>query len=122
MTGPVAIARGAWGLAIPDWVLRLATECLATSQSAVAKRLSRSASLISNVLHAKYPGDMATVEDLVRGALMKATLQCPVLGELPTHVCRGWRDKAKHFSGHNALRVTMFRACTRCPRHTGELS
>lgn len=122
MTGPVEIAQGAWGLAIPDWVARLASECEATSQNAVAKRLGRSASLISTVLRAKYPGDMEAVEDIVRGALMSATLSCPVLGDLPTHICRSWRDKAKHFSGHNALRVTMFRACHRCPRNQAEPS
>ena len=122
MTGPVQIAQEAWGPAIPDWVARLAAECEATSQNAVAKRLSRSASLISNVLHAKYPGDMDAVEDIVRGALMKATISCPVLGDLPTHICLSWREKAKHFSGHNALRVSMYRACIHCPRNTGEPS
>lgn len=122
MTGPVEIAQGAWGPAIPDWVARLASECEATSQNAVAKRLGRSASLISTVLRAKYPGDMTAVEDIVRGALMSATIQCPVLGDLPTHICRLWRDRAKDFAGHNALRVTMFRACHRCPRNKAEPS
>lgn len=122
MTGPVQIAREAWGEDIPDWVARLAAECQATSQNAVAKRLNRSASLISNVLRAKYPGDMDGFEDIVRGALMSATIECPVLGDLPTHVCRAWRDRSKDFAGHNALRVSMYRACTRCPRNKGEPS
>ena len=122
VAGPIAIAQEAWGATMPDWVARLAAECEATSQNAVAKRLNRSASLISTVLRAKYPGDMAAVEDLVRGALMSATIVCPVLGDLPTHICRSWRDKAKHFAGHNALRVTMFRACHRCPRNKAEPS
>lgn len=122
MIGPLAIARDAWGPEVPDWIARLAAECEATSQNAVAKRLSRSAALISTVLRAKYKGDMGAVEDIVRGALMSATIQCPVLGDLPTHVCRNWRDRSKSFSGHNALRVTMFRACTRCPRNNGEQS
>lgn len=119
LTGPVTIAREAWGETLPDWVTRLAQECEATSQNAVAKRLGRSASLISTVLRAKYPGDMAAVEDIVRGALMSATVSCPVRGDMPTHVCRTWRDKAKHFAGNNALRVEMHRACNRCPRNTG---
>lgn len=120
MTGPLVIARASWGDTLPDWIARLATECEATSQNAVAKRLGRSASLISTVLRAKYPGDMAAVEDIVRGALMSATIACPVRGDLPTHVCRSWRDKSKRFAGNNAERVTMYRACHRCPRNTGE--
>jgi hypothetical protein len=118
--GPVTVARDAWGDSMPDWVLRLAQECEATSQSKVAGRLDRSSSLVSNVLRAKYPGDMTAVEDLVRGVLMSAKVACPMLGELPTHECRAWRQRTKSFSGHNALRVSMFRACTRCPRNTGE--
>ena len=120
MIGPLAIARASWGTDLPDWIARLASECEATSQSAVAKRLGRSASLISTVLRSKYPGDMAAVEDIVRGALMSATVSCPVRGDMPTHVCRSWREKSKRFAGNNAERVTMYRACNRCPRNTGE--
>lgn len=120
VTRPVEIARLAWGEQLPDWVQRLAVECEATSQNAVAKRLGRSASLISNVLRAKYPGDMGAVEDIVRGALMAAIVACPIRGDMPTHVCRAWRDKSKRFAGNNADRVMMFRACNRCPRNGAE--
>lgn len=117
MTGPVEIARTAWGDDIPDWIMVLARACEAQSQNKVASRLGRSASLVSNVLRAKYPGDMDVVEDLVRGVFMRAVVDCPALGELPTHECYAWRQKSRNFTGHNALRVRMFRACNRCPRN-----
>lgn len=120
MTGPLDTIRTEWGGAAPDWVVRLAQECEATSQARVATRLDRSSSLISNVLHKKYPGDMASVEDLVRGAFMASVVNCPALGEIATDMCQGWRKKTRTFAGHNALRVTMYRACNRCPRNTGE--
>lgn len=122
MSGPVEVARTAWGPDMPDWVARLAVECAATSQSRVAGRLKRSSSLISTVLRAKYPGDLAAVEELVRGALMAAVVDCPALGDLPTHECQEWRRRSRIFTGHNALRVQMFRACARCPRNKGEVA
>lgn len=119
MSAPLEVARDAWGDDLPDWVERLAEECGRTSQNKVAQKLGRSAALVSNVLRRKYGGsnggDMASVEDLVRGRFMAHVTNCPALGEIGTHICRGWRSKASTFSGHNAQSVTMFRACKRCP-------
>ena len=50
MSGPLDIARDAWGDALPDWVETLAIECGKSSQNKVAKRIDRSATLISRVL------------------------------------------------------------------------
>ncbi|WPY94702.1 hypothetical protein T8T21_00825 [Limimaricola variabilis] len=115
----VQTARSAWGADLPDWVLELAQECARTSQSRTAARLGRSGSLVSAVLRRKYEGNMAAVEELVRGALMRAVVDCPALGELPTNECQLWRKRSRAFSGHNALRVRMYRACTRCPLNKG---
>lgn len=120
MNGPVQTARDAWGAALPDWVARLAEECELTSQSRVARRLGRSASVVSGVIRAKYPGDTAAIEELVRGVFMKAVVDCHALGKLPTSDCQHWRRKARSFEGHNTQRVTMYRACTRCPRFQAE--
>lgn len=109
------IAREAWGDALPDWVQALAEACDLTSQNAVAKRLKRSAPLVSNVISHKYAADMTAIEERVRGVLMKAVVDCPALGELPTDVCQTWRQGSRRFAGHNALRVRMYRACNRCP-------
>lgn len=112
--------RRAWDGHPPDWVEALARVCAAASQARVAKEIGRSASLVSLVLARKYPGDLSAVEDLVRGRYMNGTVACPAQGNLPTHLCRLWRDRSKSFSGHNAEWVRMHRACSRCPRNRKE--
>lgn len=120
MSGPVEIAREAWGASMPDWVARLAAECAASSQTRVAARMERSATMVSQVLRAKYPGDLAAVEDVVRGVFMGATVTCPQLGTIPANACQDWRRKSQKFSSVNSLRVDMYRACARCPRNRRE--
>lgn len=114
---PLETARAAWGPVLPDWIERLATECGRTSQNKVAAVLERSATMISQVLARKYPGDLAAIEDRVRGVFMNQTVICPALGDLPTQHCQDWRDKAKVFALGNPMRVRMYRACNKCPRN-----
>lgn len=116
MSGPAETARQSWGAALPDWVEALAEACRQSSQARVAARIHRSPAVVSQVLRRKYPGDMAALEDLVRGALMAGTVDCPALGTLPLHECRGWMAKARSFGNTNALRVQMYRACRGCAR------
>jgi len=120
MNDPLATVREAWGPAPPDWIVSLATACAESSQGKVAERLGRSAAVVSQVLRAKYPGDMRAVEELARGLFLSATVDCPALGNLPTNECAGWRKKARNFAGANALRVQMYRACHRCPLYRKE--
>ena len=108
-------ARAAWGNDLPEWVAVLARACDDTSQNRVAKRLNRSASLVSQVLSRKYPGDLRTVEDIVRGALMAETLDCPALGEIGLDRCLGWRERARSTAPKNPLTLRMFRTCRTCP-------
>lgn len=110
-------ARAAWGDKMPDWILALARECVATSQAKVAARMGRSATMISQVLNSKYPGDLEAVEEVFRGVFQGATIACPALGNLPTHECREWRAKARQFVNVNSLRVRMYRACAACPNN-----
>jgi hypothetical protein len=117
MTDFTDIAVSAWGDTPPDWIIALADACNASSQNQVAKKIGRSAALISTVLRCKYEGDMAAVEDRIRGALMRQTTDCPALGEIELHVCHDWRVRSRRFAGNNALNVTMYRACARCPRN-----
>jgi hypothetical protein len=113
----VEAVRSAWGGELPDWVARLAEECARTSQGKTAGRLGYSPSVVSSVLKASYKGSLDAVEEKVRGVLMGATVMCPALGSLSTMSCREWRDRAAAFSGHNTLRVRMYRACSACPRN-----
>ncbi|WP_313350507.1 hypothetical protein [Paracoccus sp. (in: a-proteobacteria)] len=121
MTGPVETARAAWGDALPDWVAALARECAASSQNKVAKRMSRSASLVSYVLANKYTGNLALVEEAYRAAFENLTVECPALGTIPANTCRNWQRKARDFVNVNSQRVRMFRACNACPRYRGAL-
>lgn len=118
--GPIEVAAAAWGENIPDWVAELARQCAATSQNKVAKRLNRSASMVSALLHNKYPGDMVAVEEVVRGVFMDATVECPALGTLSSADCRDWMIKARRFSNENSERVRLFKACRGCPRYRSE--
>jgi len=118
MSAPVEKARAAWGTDMPDWVQCLADECAASSQNKVAARLHRSASLVSAVLGRTYQGSYDAVEELVRGAYMRAVIQCPALGEIGTNDCQDWMRRAVTFSNINSERVRMYRACRACPRFT----
>jgi len=120
MSTPSKIAREHWGDDLPGWIADLARECEASSQNKVAARLGRSASLISQVLRAKYPGDLEAVEELFNGAFNAATVECPALGKIPANECRHWREKSRHFVNVNSLRVRMYRACSNCPRNRKE--
>jgi hypothetical protein len=112
---PIARAKQAWGETMPEWVARLAQECEATSQARVAAQLNRSASLVSNVLTNRYPGNLDAVEEVVRGVFMAAHINCPALGQIPSSTCQDWRRQSHKMNTHNAQRVSMFRACNRCP-------
>jgi len=121
MSNPVEIAKASWGAGLPDWIAALAEECLLSSQNKVAARLGRSAALVSLVLRAKYTGDYEAVEEVFKGVFQAATVDCPALGNLPSHECIEWRKKARRFGNANMLRVQMFRACNKCPRFTGDV-
>lgn len=118
--GPVAVAKDAWGDTIPAWVMRLAEACEQTSQNKVAKRLERSAALVSQVLNNKYAAELDLVEELVTGKLLAATRVCPELGDLALDQCQNWRRKARVFNGANSQGVKMYRACHRCPIYLRE--
>ena len=115
MTDLVTAAEEAWGAPLPDWVRSLAMACQRTSQSKVASELDRSPAVISTVLRKKYAGSYERIEERVRGLLMNGRVDCPALGQLPTHECQDWREKAKTFAAGNPTRTRMFRACRKCP-------
>ena len=110
----------AWGDDAPDWIAILASECDRTNQRTVAEAIGYSPAAISNVLNKRYgidghSGDLAAVEQAMRGAFMNAVLTCPDLGPIPTHTCLSWQKKARAFANINLLRVRMYRACRMCP-------
>lgn len=116
MSRNLAMARRAWGAAMPDWIAALARECDATSQARAGRHLGISGSTVNTVLQNKYPASTERIAQMVRGKLMAATVECPVLGELPTDLCVEWQEKAGKFFDTGQLRRRMYAACRACPR------
>lgn len=110
-------AAAAWGDPPPDWVAALAAECDATSQNKAAARIGVSSAVVSQVLAAKYPGNLAGVEARVRAILLSETVNCPAMGVMDLSVCHEWRAKAKDYRPTSSLRGKMFDACAGCPKN-----
>jgi uncharacterized protein involved in cysteine biosynthesis len=102
-------ATGGWSGGVPDWVQTLAEQCDATSQNKVAKVLGYSAATVSLVLAGSYSGDLRRVELAVRGAFLAATVNCPVLGDIPANDCL--THQRQDFRATNHVRVQLYRAC-----------
>lgn len=113
----VEIARAAWGEELPDWVLMLAEEADRTSQSGAARRIGRSAALVSHVLRGNYAGRLDLIEEVVRARIAPTAIDCPVLGGTDSGVCLDWRTRSRAFQPNNRLAVMMYRACRGCPRN-----
>jgi hypothetical protein len=103
----------AWGT-VPDWVAELAALADREGLRGAEKRVGYSASAISTVINARYRGDMARVEETVRGALMGQVVACPILGEIGRDQCLAWQKKP--FAATSSMRAAVYRACrTGCP-------
>ncbi|TDT88071.1 hypothetical protein DFO45_4860 [Azorhizobium sp. AG788] len=108
-----ARALAGWGTP-PDWILALAEACARTTQTATAKQLGVSGSMLCQALANRYPGDMASLEQRVRGAFMGSTADCPVLGEIGMDRCLA--EQKTPFSAASSVRGRLFRACRAgCP-------
>jgi len=107
----------------PDWLVALAEACDEATQAAAARRIGYSGATVSFVLNGRYTGDLKAVEAAVRDALMRGTVDCPVLGEILGEDCR--KHQAAPFNAGNPQRIATFRACRNgCPhsRLPGEAS
>lgn len=105
----VAKARAAYGDALPDWVEELAKEATSTSAVETAKKIGYSAAVLSHVFANAYTGDLTRVEEKVRGALMGATVDCDVLGQIGRDHCLD--QQRKPFTATSSIRSKLFRAC-----------
>lgn len=112
-----AAARSAWGKAAPEWILMLAECCDKQSQSAIAKRLGVSGSMVNQALKNTYAGRLDRLEERVRGELMNETVSCPVLAEITKRRCLD--EQNRPHASTNAVRVELRRACPRCPNRMG---
>ncbi|MCC7082205.1 MAG: hypothetical protein IT530_16150 [Burkholderiales bacterium] len=105
----VATAREAWGASCPDWIFALAQACDLSSQAQVGKRLGVSGAVVNQVLRCRYAGRMDRIEARARGELMRATVQCPVMGEISSRQCQDEQRRA--FATTNPQRVRVYHAC-----------
>lgn len=117
MTTPLDIARAHWPKPLPDWVEVLANKCADMTQREVGARIGYSAGMVSQLLRNRYRGNLAAIEEAVRGAWMGAKVTCPVMGSIPTTTCQTWQRKARTFIPTSNHRARMYRACNSCPRN-----
>lgn len=95
------------------WIEVLRKACESSSQAAVARRIGYTSPVVNQVLAGTYPGNLQRVQAAVEGALMNATVDCPVLGEISRAQCIAWQRRP--FTPTNPLAVRMYRACRNCP-------
>ena len=97
-----------------DWVAVLRKQCENRSQIAVAKELGYSPAVVNQVLKGSYKGNLTTVEMTVKGRFMNNVVECPVVGEIATHICLNHQKQP--FASINPLRVQLYKACRAgCP-------
>ncbi len=97
-----------------DWIEALRTEAKNTSQASAATRIGYSPAVVNQVLKGTYKGDLTSVEEAVRGAIMGATVECPVIGDIPRNRCIDHQRRSGRFAATNPTRVQLHRACPVC--------
>lgn len=107
-------AQAAWAPP-PDWVAELAGHADAHGVKATAKLIGYSVSAVSVIVNNKGQKlNLARIEEIVRGALMGSSVECPERGDMPRDVCLAWQ--ARPYSVTSAAAVRMYRACrSGCP-------
>lgn len=83
------------------------------NQRTVATELGYSSAVVSQALHDSYCGDVATLEQRIRGKYMAETVQCPVMGRLGRDHCLTYQKRPLAFT--NPTRVALHKACKTCP-------
>lgn len=106
---------------LPEWLVELASVADREGLAGAGRRIGYSASAVSTVLANKYAGDIDRVEQMVRGALMAVTVECPVLGEIGRDRCLS--EQKEPFRATSRHRAQLYHACRGgCPhaRKKGE--
>jgi len=99
---------------VPDWIAALADYATTFSAVLAAEKIGYSPPVVSSVFSKTYKGNLAVVEGKVRGALMGATVICPVLGEIGRDQCLD--EQKKPFFATSSIRAKVYRACrSGCP-------
>lgn len=96
----------------PVFVTALREACDRQSQALVAKRIGYSAAVVNQVLGGKYKGDLCRVQKAIEGALLGVTVDCPILGPVPSNKCLDLQSLS--FAATNPQRVRLYKACRKC--------
>jgi fructose 1,6-bisphosphatase len=83
------------------------------SQTKVATELGVSSAVVSTLLKDKYPGNVAAMEQRIRGQFMSESVTCPVQGTLSKRSCLD--NQALPMAFTNPVRAALWRACKTCP-------
>ncbi len=91
------------------WIEMLDSACQTSTRAAVAKRIDYSPAVVTEVLKGTYRGDLTRVQRAVEGALMKTTVECPVVGEIQQQKCISHQRAS--FRATNPAAVQLYKAC-----------
>lgn len=104
------------------WRAALREACQSQTQAAVATRLGYSTGVISAVLSHKYGGgfggNLERVQQAIEGTLMGASVECPVIGDMPRQRCIEHQRRAGKCKATSPMRVALSKACPTCANRT----
>ncbi|WP_119167083.1 transcriptional regulator [Algihabitans albus] len=105
----------AWNGEAPDWVLALARACdeLGGHRQA-GETCGISRATVSMLMRNAYDRDARQIEQRVRGRLLDAAVDCPVLGELRRDRCLEHQGRRLGDLGSSPMNVQLYRACQTC--------
>ncbi len=113
-------AQARWGEEMPDWVgmLARAADTKEGSLEALGRDLGILGRQISGILGKTFPGKLDRFEKVVRGKLMRDTVECPALRmEIGSDVCAGYQGRK--FSTASPQSTRLARTCPTCPNAIG---
>jgi len=102
-------------MSTPAWLRTLQKECNRKSQAIVARELGVSPAVINQALKSTYKGRVNRIKSLVEGRYMGATVECPVIGEIPLDRCMDFQTRRNQFAATNPIRVQLHMTCPACP-------
>ncbi len=101
----------------PSWISQLRQTAAQVGQPKTAELIGYSTAVVCSVLKGSYKGDWTRVEERVKGALMGAEVECPVLGALARDRCLD--NQRAPFAATNPTRVQLWHSCKTCSHNLG---
>ena len=98
----------------PDAMKLLIEKVAETSQAKVAKAIGVSGATISLILSGNYPAAPDEILKRVVEVFGGISVDCPVLGEIPSSQCA--EERKKPFAATSHQRVALWKACQACER------